>query len=339
MRPTTAKEQALNRMAGARRWVWNWALAPVERHLRGHGKSIPLKQLSAELTALKKQPETAWLKEVDSQALQQVLKDLHRAFTNFFEKRPATPGSRAGSGTRCGSASPSGSRSRTARSTSPRSARSASARASPSKGPTKSATFRRDAVGHWYVTLTVEFEMPDVALPPPDPREVVGIDLGLKDFATITGAQARSRPPSSSARGNETRRAQRVVSRRKPGSKRKAKAKRRVARVHQKIANQRGGLPPQADHQARSASTTASASRICRSRALREPSWPRASRMPRWASSAVNWRTSASGTASTWSVIDRFFPSTRCAGAAERSTRAHALGSAVGLRLRDGPRS
>src|SRR5260221_4175060 len=56
-----------------------------------YGKSISLKQLSAELTALKQQPETAWLGEVDSQALQQALKDLHQAFVNFFKKRAKHP--------------------------------------------------------------------------------------------------------------------------------------------------------------------------------------------------------------------------------------------------------
>ena len=58
---------------------------------------------------------------------------------------------------------------------------------------TKSATFKRDADGHWYVTLTAEFEMPDVALPPPDPAKVVGIDLGLIDFATLSDGPTRSR--------------------------------------------------------------------------------------------------------------------------------------------------
>ena len=81
----------MNRMAGACRWVWNWGLARWKENYAATGKSISLKQLSAELTALKREPGTAWLGEVDSQALQQVLKDLHRAFTNFLEKRASYP--------------------------------------------------------------------------------------------------------------------------------------------------------------------------------------------------------------------------------------------------------
>jgi putative transposase len=87
MRPRKDQGHALNRMAGARRFVWNWALQRWKDHYAATGQSISLKQLSAELTALKGKPDTAWLNEADSQALQQVLKDLYRAFVNFFEKR------------------------------------------------------------------------------------------------------------------------------------------------------------------------------------------------------------------------------------------------------------
>src|SRR5215467_2769850 len=91
MRPRRAQEQALNRMAGARRFVWYWALRRWKDHHAATGKSITLKQLSAELTALETQPETAWLNQVDSQGLQQVLKDLHRAFAAIFAKRARYP--------------------------------------------------------------------------------------------------------------------------------------------------------------------------------------------------------------------------------------------------------
>ena len=91
MRPSNAQEQALNRLAGARRWVWNWALRRWKDHHAEHSETIPAARLSAELTTLKQQPETAWLKEADSQALQQTLKDLHRAFAAFFEGRARYP--------------------------------------------------------------------------------------------------------------------------------------------------------------------------------------------------------------------------------------------------------
>ena len=68
MRPTPGQERDLSRLAGARRWVWNWALARRKAYFAEHGKTIPAGRLSAELTALKRQPEIAWLMEADSQA-------------------------------------------------------------------------------------------------------------------------------------------------------------------------------------------------------------------------------------------------------------------------------
>jgi IS605 OrfB family transposase len=91
MRPTRLQEPILNRLAGARRFVWNWALARKREHYKATGKTLPTAALSLELTALKATPETAWLREADSQALQQAVADLARAFANFFERRARHP--------------------------------------------------------------------------------------------------------------------------------------------------------------------------------------------------------------------------------------------------------
>jgi len=55
MKPTTAQGHALNRMAGARRFIWNLAFRRWKDHSAATAKSIPLAQLSSELTAPKKQ--------------------------------------------------------------------------------------------------------------------------------------------------------------------------------------------------------------------------------------------------------------------------------------------
>ncbi|HMA37780.1 MAG TPA: transposase [Chloroflexia bacterium] len=89
--PTPEQAQALARFAGTRRWIWNWALARKRAYYAEHGTGISFVQLCAELTALKDQPETAWLKAIDSQLLQQALRDLEQALTNFFEHRARYP--------------------------------------------------------------------------------------------------------------------------------------------------------------------------------------------------------------------------------------------------------
>jgi putative transposase len=87
LRPTVAQEGLLRQFAGARRWVYNWCLARRLAYYKATGKSLSVTELCVEVAALKEQPETAWLREIDSQALQQAIRDLNRAFVAFFAKR------------------------------------------------------------------------------------------------------------------------------------------------------------------------------------------------------------------------------------------------------------
>lgn len=80
-----------------------------------------------------------------------------------------------------------------------------------------------------------------MALPVPESAKIVGIDLGLIDFVTLSDGSDPISAPKFYRKGQEKlRKAQKAVSRRKDGSKRKAKARHAVAKIHQKIANQRG---------------------------------------------------------------------------------------------------
>jgi putative transposase len=91
LEPTVEQEQEFFRFAGCRRFVWNWGLERKKAVYQETGKGISYKALAAELVQLKKQPETAFLKECHSQVLQQTLMDLDKAFVSFFEKRAKFP--------------------------------------------------------------------------------------------------------------------------------------------------------------------------------------------------------------------------------------------------------
>jgi len=230
-------------MAGARRFVWNWGLGRRREHYEATGETLPLKALMAELTALKKRPETAWLAEADSQASQQVLKDLYRAYDNHFNPKMKARLPRFKSRKRD-----------EARFRIPQRVKlvegsvvipkigTVRIRQSQEVGETtRSATFRRAADGKWYVSLTVEFDVPDVAIPMPDPERTVGIDVGLINYATLSdGSDPVPAPKFFRKAQKKLERAQREVSRCRRGSKRKAKAARKVAVIHQKAADKRG---------------------------------------------------------------------------------------------------
>ena len=246
MRPNGAQEQALLRQAGARRWVWNWALNRRKTFFAEHGKGISAKQLSAELTALKAEPATAWLNEADSQALQQTLKDLDRAFAAFFRrckegaKKKGFPRFKARHRTEPSFRIPQRVAVVDGRVYIPKIGWVRIRQSQEIDGTTKSATFKRDATGHWYVALVVAFTMPDTALPAPDPANVLGIDAGLYDFAVFSNGDDPIPAPKFFRKAErKLRRAQRAFCRRQKGSKRRAKAKQRVARVHEQTASKR----------------------------------------------------------------------------------------------------
>ncbi len=239
LEPTPSQEEGLRRYAGARRFVWNWALRQKQEHYQATGKGLPEKELSARLTALKGQPETAWLKEMDSQLLQQACADLKRAFANFYERRARYP--------RFKSRKTDTARFRIPQRVSlsggcvhiPKIGAAKVRQSQDVEGVTKSAAFKRDACGHWFVSLVAEVEMPDVPLPAPAPRRTVGVDLGLKDAVVTSDGERVAAPRFYRAAQRKVRRAQRALSRRQKGSKNRTKARQKVARIYQRITAKR----------------------------------------------------------------------------------------------------
>jgi len=87
--PTQAA--VLARMFGCVRYVYNWALHLRTEAYHERQEHLTYQETSAALTALKQQPETAWLTEVSSVPLQQALRHLETAFRNFFAQHARYP--------------------------------------------------------------------------------------------------------------------------------------------------------------------------------------------------------------------------------------------------------
>ena len=237
--PTPAQAEQFYSMAGAKRFVFNWSLARRKDHYAEHKQALSAKVLSAELTALKKRPDIEWLKAVDSQLLQQALKDVDRAFQNFFDNRARFPRFKARKRETPSFRIPQRVKVENGKVYVPKIGWVKVRQSQPVDCPTKNATFKRDATGKWYVTLTAEFKMPDVPLQPAKPQEVVGIDVGLKDFAVLSTGERIAPPKHYRLLERRLVKAQRRLSRRKKGSANRDKARAAVAKVHLKIRNQR----------------------------------------------------------------------------------------------------
>ena len=210
------KRKASKRIAGACRTVYNWGLERRKEHYAEHGKTLPYAAQNLELTALKNRPGLEWLKEADSQALQESLRDLDRAFVNFFEGRARFPKFKRAKDERFALRIPQRVKIEGEQVYCLKIGWIALRLSRPVEGLTKSASFKTDAAGHWHVCLIQEFEPPEVALPAP--QNPAGVDLGLSQLCHALHRRSNPGPevcPQEASR--RQRRAQRTFSRRKQG--------------------------------------------------------------------------------------------------------------------------
>ena len=91
--------------------------------------------------------------------------------------------------------------------------------------------------GRWYASLTVERDTPVAVCAPKG--GAVGVDLGVKTLATLSDGTVIENPRCLAASERRLKRAQKALSRKTMGSKRRAKARAKVARLHARVAYQR----------------------------------------------------------------------------------------------------
>jgi putative transposase len=194
LEPSAEQERALNNFAGARRFVYNWALNRRRETYKATGKAISWSELSAELTALKHNPEFAWLKEIDSQLLQQALADCKRAFDNFFAGRARFPKFKKRESAMQSFRIPQRVKLENRRVYIPKIGWIKIRQSRDVECRLKSATFKRNAVGEWFFYLVVEFELPSEAKPAVESGTAVGVDVGLSRFAMLSNGETIENP-------------------------------------------------------------------------------------------------------------------------------------------------
>jgi putative transposase len=244
--PTQEQEQLFLQWAGCRRWVFNWGLERKKSHYQATGQSLSYKDLAAELTQLKREEFTSWLAICSAQVLQQSLQDLERAFRNFCAGRTRFPRFKAKRSSPPSFRFPQDVRVRGDQLILPKIGAVALILHRPLEGILKSATLKREPTGHWFICLVCQVKMQD--LPTPSCDNPVGIDIGLKDFATFSTGEKEEAPRFYRKQQAKLRRAQRKVSRRFDASQAKArqpqsqnyqKAKAALARLHAAIRQKR----------------------------------------------------------------------------------------------------
>jgi putative transposase len=240
LKPMPQQAELFRQFAGARRWIWNWGLARRKAHYHDTGKALSYQALAAELTQLKRLPGYEWLREINSQSLQQALRDLDRAFVNFFDKRAHFPRFKTRKRSRLSFRIPQRVILKRDRLTVPKIGEVKLVLHRQIEGTLKSATFAQDATGTWYVTLVCHVELADRPELPVEPT--VGVDLGLKDLIVTSDGKQVQAPRLYRAAERKLKRIQRHLSRCQQGSRNRERARRNVARQHQRVKNFRNDL-------------------------------------------------------------------------------------------------
>ncbi len=244
--PTPGQQQALARVFGCARVVFNDALRTRQQAHEAGLPHITDAELSARLTACKATPERAWLGDVSAVILQQALADLNAAYRNFFA---SCSGKRKGP-----KVAPPRFRSRKDRRQAIRFTANARFRVLPNGKlrlpkigdvavrwsrplPSKpsSVTVIKDPAGRYFASFVVETEPG----PLPQTEPLVGIDLGLAHFAVLSDGRKIASPQFLRRAEKKLRRRQRDLSRKQKGSCNRAKARVKAARAHARVADAR----------------------------------------------------------------------------------------------------
>ncbi|CAI1057278.1 RNA-guided endonuclease InsQ/TnpB family protein [Serratia quinivorans] len=232
--PTPEQSALLAQTFGCVRFVYNSILRWRTDAYDERKERIGYLQANARLTALKKEPEYTWLNEVSCVPLQQSLRHQQSAFTNFFAGRAAYPAFKSKRHKQAAELTSSAFKYRDgnlymAKSKAPLNIRWS--RELPSTPST--ITLSRDAEGRFFVSCLCEFE--PVSLP--ISAKTVGIDVGLKDlFVTDSGFKSDN-PRHTAKYAVRLALLQRRLSKKAKGSKNRAKARLKVAKLHAKIAD------------------------------------------------------------------------------------------------------
>jgi putative transposase len=235
--PDQTQASALNRTFGCIRVVWNRTLAWRSHRYQAENTRTNLKQANAYLTTMKATEELAWLNEVSSVPLQQAIRHQQAAYAAFFTKRARYPRFKSRQGRQCAEFTRSGFRWRDgalylAKMGTPLAFTWSWPGIDPATIDPTTVTVSRDPCGRWYVSLAVDVPQPE---PLPATGRVIGIDLGVKDFAVTSDEQRIPNPKHLERRAVNLARYQRRMARCQPGSANRAKAKRKVSRAHRKV--------------------------------------------------------------------------------------------------------
>ena len=236
--PNREQQEDLARQFGCARFVYNYFLRQRIDHYTRVGAGLSYHVTAKMLTDLKYREGFEWLQAANAQALQQALRDLDSAYRHFFDQRAAFPRFKSKRDKQSFRV-PQAFRVAGDRLIIPKTAPLKMVVHRPVEGTMKQVTVSKAKSGRYFASILCDVEVPEPERVRGGQGNVIGIDLGLKDFMVTSDAERATTPQYLRKAEKRLKRLQRRVSRRTKGSNRREKARHALAKQHEKVANQR----------------------------------------------------------------------------------------------------
>jgi putative transposase len=232
--PTIQQQQALSQDFGNCRWLWNYLLNLTSQTYKESGVKFNKFELKKLLPILK--VEFPWLKLSYSQSLQEVVLNLSTAFKNFFEHRTGFPKFKS----KFGKQSihfPQNVKILDNSIKFPKLGEIKAILHREITGKVKTVTISKNSSDQYFASVLID-DGKKVIQPNYD-GVVIGIDLGLTDYITLSTGEKVSNPKHFKKYKKNQKRKQQQLSRKQKNSKNRGKARKKLAVVHRKIKNSR----------------------------------------------------------------------------------------------------
>lgn len=246
--PTKKQEILIVKTIGCSRFVYNHFLALWNKEYAKTKKGLSYHTCSAMLPKMKKSEATHWLKEVDSIALQSSISNLADSFSRYFKKQNNKPQFKTKNNPLQSYMTKNVNNNLELKENYiklPKLGFVKFAKSREVKGRILQATIRKNASGTYFISLLCEEKIKALD----KANFSIGIDLGITDFAVFSDGRKVDNHRFTSKMEQKLKREQRKLSRRAlqakqnglklPEAKNYQKQKRKVARLYEKVANQR----------------------------------------------------------------------------------------------------
>ena len=235
LQPTRLQSILLNKHFGSIRFIYNHFLSQRIKEYQDNNKSLNYYDNARDLTQLKKQDDTGWLKEINSQSLQYSLRSLDLAFDGFFKKRSGFPKFHS-KYHRQSFRVPQNTKVVDGKLHIPKFKQGIKViEHREIQGEIKFSTISKDPDGKYYVSITVERDIQEYKVN----DKIVGIDMGIKSLLVCSDGTEYGNSKNTYKYQAKLKRLQQLLSRKVKGSSNRNKRRLKVSKLHKTIQNKR----------------------------------------------------------------------------------------------------